>query len=193
MGGTREDAHACSRRAAARRVVLRTDRLVLEPVTRAHAEGILDAVVSSRGELLPWMPWARDPSLEGTLGMTERDEKAWREDRVYQFVVLDRATRRPLGVAGLNREDEETAELHYWMRTDHAGRGLTTEACRALVAWARDELGLKRLTLWAGTENAASRRVAEKLGFVHSGPLGWRPEGGLGDFAAEAYDLRLSS
>lgn len=181
------------RAAATRRVVLHTDRLVLEPVTRAHAEGILDAVVTSRPELLPWMPWAREPSLEATLGMAERDEKAWREDRVYHFVVLDRATRRPLGVAGLNREDAETAELHYWIRSDHAGRGLTTEACRALVAWARDELGLTRLTLWAGTENATSRRVAEKLGFVHAGPLDWRPEGGLGDFAAESYDLRLSS
>jgi len=193
VGRSREGARARSRRAAARRVVLRTKRLVLEPVTRAHAEGILGAVVSSRAELLPWMPWAREPALEGTLAMTERDEKAWSEDRVYQFAILDRSTRRPLGVAGLNREDGETAELHYWVRTDHAGRGLTTEACRALVAWARDELGLKRLTLWAGTENAASRRVAEKLGFVHAGPLGWRPEGGRGDFSAEAYELRLSS
>ena len=39
----------------------------------------------------------------------------------------------------------------------------------------------------------ASRRVAEKLGFTHLGPLDWRPEGGLGDFAAESYELRFSS
>lgn len=43
-----------------------------------------------------------------------------------------------------------------------------------------------------GRENAASRRVAAKLGFSHIGPLEWRPEGGLGDFAAESYELEFS-
>jgi RimJ/RimL family protein N-acetyltransferase len=148
-------------------------------------------VVASRPELLPWMPWAREPSLASARSATERDEKAWRDDKVFHFAVLEKHTRLVLGVAGLNREGRDAAGLHYWIRTDHAGRGLTTEACRALIDWARDELGLTRLTLWAGRENHASRRVAEKLGFEHVGPLDWRPEGGMGDFAAESYELRL--
>jgi ribosomal-protein-serine acetyltransferase len=149
-------------------------------------------VVASRPELLPWMPWARSPTLESTLAMTQRDEQAWQGDRVYQFVFVDKAGGEVLGVAGMNREAEDAAELHYWIRSDRAGRGLTTEACRALVDWARDELRLKRLTLWAGRDNAASRRVAVKVGFSHIGPLSWRPEGGLGDFPAESYELELS-
>jgi RimJ/RimL family protein N-acetyltransferase len=139
------------------------------------------------------MPWARDPSLEGTLALARRDEQAWLDDHVFHFAVIDRETARVLGIAGLNRDGTDAAELHYWIRTDHAGRGLTTEACRALVEWARDELRLSGLTLWAGRENLASRRVAEKLGFTHVGPLGWRPEGGLGDFPAESYELRFIS
>lgn len=138
------------------------------------------------------MPWARSPTLEGTLAMTQRDERAWQDDRVYQFVFVDKASGEVLGVAGMNREAEDAAELHYWIRSDRAGRGLTTEACRALVDWARSELRLKRLRLWAGRDNAASRRVAVKVGFSHVGPLGWRPEGGLGDFPAESYELELS-
>jgi hypothetical protein len=51
---------------------------------------------------------------------------------------------------------------------------------------------VQRLTLWAGRENTASRRVATKLGFKHIGPLDWRPEGGLGSFDAESYVLELS-
>ena len=125
--------------------------------------------------------------------MAALDEQAWHDDRVFHFAVVDRATRLALGVAGLNRAGRDSAELHYWIRTDHAGRGLTTEACRALVAWARDELGLARLTLWAGRDNLASRRVAEKLGFRHVGPLGRRPEGGMGDFPAESYELDFSA
>jgi RimJ/RimL family protein N-acetyltransferase len=85
-----------------------------------------------------------------------------------------------------------SAELHYWIRTDHSGQGLTTEACKELIAWAPRALGVNRLTLWAGRDNAASRRVASKLGFEHLGPLDWQPEGGLGPFDAESYALKLA-
>jgi len=162
-------------------------------VNTSHAEGIHAAVVASRPELLPWMPWAREPSLPGALAAAERGKKAWKNDEVFHFAVVDKRSRDVLGIAGLNREGPDAAELHYWIRSDRAGRGLTTEACRALIAWARDELRVSRLTLWAGRENKGSRRVAEKVGFAHLGPLGWRPEGGLGVFDAESYELRFSS
>jgi RimJ/RimL family protein N-acetyltransferase len=137
------------------------------------------------------MPWARVPTQRGTLELTQRDERLWAEERVFHFALVEKRSGLVLGIAGLNREGRDTAELHYWIRTDHAGRGLTTEAGRALIDWARDELQVARLTLWAGSENHASRRVAEKLGFVHIGHLDWRPEGGLGDFPAESYELVL--
>ena len=123
--------------------------------------------------------------------MTQRAPRDWLEDRAFHFALVERETGEVLGVAGLNREKPDAAELHYWTRSDHAGRGLTTEACRELIDWARAFVHLRRLTLWAGTENLASRRVAEKLGFKHLGPLAWRPEGGLGEFAAESYELPL--
>ena len=166
---------------------------MLEPVEPKHAYGIFDAVVASQAELLPWMPWAASPTIEGTEAHTRDDVADWSADRHFQFAVIDRAGGAVLGVAGLRRDGDDAAELHYWIRTDHAGRGLTTEAGRALIAWARDSLRLERLTLWAGRDNAASRRVAEKLGFTHVGPLDWRPEGGMGNFDAESYELALGS
>jgi ribosomal-protein-serine acetyltransferase len=174
---------------APERTTIETERLLLEPVTPAHAAGLNSAVVDSRAELLPWMPWAREPTLAGSLEMTRRDVRRWADNQVFQFALIDRETGAALGVAGIERQGPTEAELHYWIRTDHAGRGLTTEAAGALVSWARRELGLDRLTLWAGRDNHASRRVAEKLGFKHLGPLEWRPEGGQGDFHAESYEL----
>jgi RimJ/RimL family protein N-acetyltransferase len=123
--------------------------------------------------------------------MTQRAPRDWLEDRAFHFALIERDTGGVLGVAGLNREAQDQAELHYWIRSDHAGRGLTTEACRALIDWARTSLQLSTLTLWAGRDNHASRRVAAKLGFKHLGPLEWRPEGGQGHFDAEYYELRF--
>jgi ribosomal-protein-serine acetyltransferase len=174
------------------RDVLKSERLDLEPVSPAHAASLFQAVVDSRPELLPWMPWAREPTLEDTSNQTKRSGREWSKDREFHFCLVDRQSRRILGVAGLNRDGPASAELHYWIRSDHSGQGLTTEACRALLDWAPRALGVKRLTLWAGRDNAASRHVAEKLGFVHIGPLEWRPDGGLGEFDAESYELQLS-
>jgi RimJ/RimL family protein N-acetyltransferase len=169
-----------------------TERLDLEPVNVTHAASLFRAVIDSRPELLPWMPWAREPTREGIRKQAKDAISDWSRGAEFHFCLIERGTREVLGVAGLNPDGAGSAELHYWMRSDHAGRGLTTEACRALIEWATRALGLHRLTLWAGHENAASRRVAVKLGFTHVGPLDWRPDGGLGAFAAETYELPLS-
>ena len=176
---------------AVARDVLKTERLELQPVSSAHAEALFQAVIDSRAELLPWMPWARRPSVDETCNQTESSRREWRRDREFHFCLIERGTRPVLGIAGLNRDGAGSAELHYWIRSDHAGKGLTTEACRALVDWAPRALGVRRITLWAGRDNTASRRVATKLGFVHIGPLDWRPDGGLGTFDAESYELQL--
>ena len=168
MGGTRKD-------------LIETERLILEPIEPRHAEGIFDATVSSQPELLPWMPWAREPTLEGVREMIA--------DGLDTFAIIDRTTGEVVGVAGLNPMEDGSHELHYWIRSDHARRGLATEASRAVLQWGRQSLGVTRFTLWAGRENKASRRVAEKLGFAHIGPLDWRPNGGLGEFDAESYEL----
>jgi len=160
-------------------------------VTPAHAEGLYEAIVASRKELLPWMPWAVDPTAEGSREQAERSQAGWSAGTHHHFALVERETGLVLGLAGINSEKPDAPELHYWIRTDHARRGLTTEACQGLISWARRELHVRRLTLWAGRDNAASRHVAEKLGFVHVGPLDWKPEGGNGTFDAESYELRL--
>lgn len=164
----------------------------MEPVSPAHGESLFQAVIDSRPELLLWMPWAREPTLEGTRKQKKISRSEWHQDNEFHFCLLARGTRTVLGVAGLNRDGAGSAELHYWIRSDRSGLGLTTEACRALIDWAPRALGVHRLTLWAGRDNTASRRVATKLGFAHVGPLEWRPEGGLGTFDAESYELRIT-
>jgi len=58
--------------------------------------------------------------------------------------------------------------MGYWIARPFWGRGYATEACSALVEIART-LGLASLEGSHFTDNPASARVLEKLGFV---PLG---------------------
>jgi ribosomal-protein-serine acetyltransferase len=170
------------------RVPLETERLLLEPVTPAHARGLFEATVASRPELLPWMPWAKEPTLDGSKALADKASSEWLAGH-FRFAVVARDSGMVLGVVGLDLEDK-SAELSYWIRSDHARRGLTTDACKVLIGWGKHVLSAPRFTMWAGRDNIASRRVAEKLGFTHVGPLDREPEGGLGTFPAESYELR---
>src|ERR1700681_1519638 len=114
-----------------KREVLTTERLDLEPVSAAHAESLFQAVIDSRPELLPWMPWARQPTPEGSRKQAVESMNDWSRDAEFHFCLVERGARQVLGVAGLNRDGARSAALHYWIRCHHAGRGLMTEACRA--------------------------------------------------------------
>jgi RimJ/RimL family protein N-acetyltransferase len=167
------------------RTVLLTSRLRLEPVSARHADGLYQAALSSREQLLPWMPWARQVTLAGNQHYAAEAERAWGAGEEFHFATLEGDL--VLGVIGLNRAADRGAELHYWIRSDRTGLGYATEAAQRLLGWGAQQLGLDRFTLWAGVHNRSSRRVAEKLGFRDLGPLPEPMEGGLGVFRAERY------
>jgi ribosomal-protein-alanine N-acetyltransferase len=57
------------------------------------------------------------------------------------------------------------ASLAFYLARPYWGRGLATEAGRALVAHGFGELGLTRIHAGINAANRASQRVVEKLGF----------------------------
>ena len=78
-----------------------------------------------------------------------------------------------LGIAVVPRIDQEskTAELGYVVTPAARGRGVAAEALRQLSAWAFSELGMLRLELMISVDNGASKRVAERCGYVREGVL----------------------
>jgi len=62
------------------------------------------------------------------------------------------------------------AGLGYILHPDYWGQGLTAEACRPALDYGFTTLGHDRVELWIDENNAASLRVAQKLGFR---PRGW--------------------
>lgn len=132
------------------------------------------------------MPWATEITLEGNQHYTADAERSWQAGEEFHFALLEDDL--VLGVMGLNRNRDGSAELHYWIRSDRTGRGYATEAGERILRWGVEQLGVQSFTLWAGVENRASRRVAEKLGFKDVGPLAEPMHGGLGPFLAQGYE-----
>jgi RimJ/RimL family protein N-acetyltransferase len=76
-----------------------------------------------------------------------------------------------VGSIGVRFDQRENGEIGYWCSAEARGRGVATRALRLLARYALDELGVGRLELMIDPDNVASRRVAEKAGFVEEGVL----------------------
>lgn len=76
-----------------------------------------------------------------------------------------------LGDVSLAPIDERRgwANLGYRVHPDHRGQGYATEATRLVVSHGFDELRLHRISATIVASNTPSKRVVEKLGFVHEG------------------------
>jgi RimJ/RimL family protein N-acetyltransferase len=147
-----------------------TERLLLEPVTPEHVPAMWAATKRSLPELRPWMPWARQASVKNSREFAERAAEDWAAGRDYVFAIMREG--EYIGGCGLHSYRlEGIGELGYWIRSDMAGNGYTTEAAGALVVLAFETVRFFRLELRAGVDNRPSQRVAEKLGFRREGTM----------------------
>lgn len=120
---------------------IETARLVLRPFTEADA--------------LNWIQWPQ--------GKCNDREPA----QVLAIELKD--GRAVIGLAGVAPKRELSGEIEvlFSVADEHQRRGYATEAAKAIVWWAFEKAGQDMLCAIVKPENAASRRVIDKLGFVY--------------------------
>ncbi|HBK45666.1 MAG TPA: GNAT family N-acetyltransferase [Xanthomonadaceae bacterium] len=75
-----------------------------------------------------------------------------------------------VGTAGLiQRPDLQVPDIGYALLGAYRGQGYAYEAAQAVMRYARDVLGLRALCAIVSPDNAASRRLLEKLGLRRDG------------------------
>lgn len=135
-----------------------------------HAEELADLSERNRAHLRAWLPW-----VDGN--RTVDDRRRFIRAALEQFARNDGFQAgiwhgdRLAGVVGYHGIDwaNRGTTLGYWLGEEFEGKGLMTEACRALVDHAFGELGLNRLSISCAVENTKSRAIPERLGFQQEG------------------------
>ena len=90
---------------------------------------------------------------------------AWAAGTLATYAIVDGAEGALRGAIGLAIEPAHArAELGYWVGVPYWGRGIATEAARALVGFGFTRLALHRVQARHLTRNPASGRVMQKLG-----------------------------
>ena len=152
--------------------VLETERLKLVATREGQGATTHAAVAESQETLRVWMPWARTlPTLEESERHCREMRAKWYSRQELDFCFVRKSDSALVGKGGLHTIDWEVPkfEIGYWTRSSCSRQGIATEATLALVAFAHERLGARRIEITSDARNAASRRVAEKSGFVLEG------------------------
>ncbi|MGH6754735.1 MAG: GNAT family N-acetyltransferase [Bradyrhizobium sp.] len=99
--------------------------------------------------------------------------EAYTKGKGCAWIIEDRVSGRTLGAIRFNRIDRhwKWAEVGYEIHPSVWGKGLMTEAVKAVTTCGFDHFSLNRIESWTLPGNAASERVLEKAGFRYEGTL----------------------
>ncbi len=144
--------------------MLETDRLVLRRMVLEDADFMLKLL--------------NEPSFRLFIGdrgvRTEDDARAYISSgpiNSYErfgfglYLTELKTDGRPIGICGLlKRESLEDADIGFALLPEFWSNGYASESARAVMAYARDTLGLDRVVAVTTPDNHGSIRVLEKLG-----------------------------
>jgi RimJ/RimL family protein N-acetyltransferase len=154
---------------------IETKRLVLRTPTPADAGEL--AGIYGDAEVMRFIGAGTPLSPDQTARAVDTMVRRWQLDGFGLFSVRrdDGCLLGEIGLLAWNPADWSTGsrreigdsaeiEIGWTLGREHWGRGYATEAATAVRDWALGELGLERLISLIQPGNAASIRVAEKLG-----------------------------
>jgi RimJ/RimL family protein N-acetyltransferase len=149
--------------------MLRTERLTLRDLEPSDVEDL--AAMFADEEVMRFVGAGGVLPAETARKMIDRERAHYAERGWGEWATVERATGAFLGVCGLILWPEidgvEELEVAYLLARDAWGKGYATEAATAIRDFALEELGRERLVSLIYPDNAASIRVAEKVGMAY--------------------------
>jgi len=148
---------------------METERLILQDWSEGDADDLYEYAKNPNvGPHGGWKPHeSREESLEiiKTLFLGKYD--CW--------AIVYKENGKVIGTIGFEpdgkRPDIACKELGYAMSEEYWGRGLMTEAAKAVIRYGFEDLKLDMISVYRNPANARSGRVIEKCGFTYEGTL----------------------
>jgi len=147
--------------------MIETDRLILRPWHEDDADDLFRHASDARVSEMAL--WPRHTSVE----MSRDVIRKLFIPNENTFAIIFKENSEAIGCIGVVPAGEEhysvtekEREVGYWIGYPYWGRGLTTEAMKALLPYCMNHLKLDALLLTTDLRNKRSQRVAEKCGFI---------------------------
>ena len=164
---------------------LKTGGLVLRPVRLDDADAIFEEYAHDP-EVTRYLMWRPQPDTEGVLEFLRGAIARMSAGEEFHWVIT-REGDHPIGAIGCTFAGYRV-ELGYVLGRAHWGRGIMSEAVRAVVAWALETPAIHRVWACCDVDNAASARVLEKAGMSREGMLRrWSLHPNISDVPRDCY------
>lgn len=150
---------------------LETERLILRKMVLNDAEAVF--AYASNSEVSRYTLWETHRSIEDSRAFLEFATQKYENGGEPDWGIVYRGNGCLVGACGLvNWEAEHArAEVGFVLSREYWGRGLMSEAVRAILRFGFERMNLNRIEARCIAENAASARVMEKAGMVYEGML----------------------
>jgi RimJ/RimL family protein N-acetyltransferase len=135
-------------------IEIHTRRLSIAPVVLSEAQSLADLVTAKVSLWTAPIPWP----------YTIADANDWIANTSPDSRMGIRLDGKLIGMTGLPAKDGE--EAGFWINERYEGQGFATEAVGGVIEFAFVQRSLDVLESVVHRDNAASRRVHEKLGFT---------------------------
>lgn len=154
-------------------MILTVNEHIKLELTAAHqCTALFRAIDKNRTHLSHFLSWV-------DLMQTETDSAAYlslcenlqKEGKEISFMIFyqNHLVGR-IGIHYINQQNKQGA-IGYWLTEDAQGKGIIINACKTVISYGFNELGLNRIELKAATGNLKSQSVAQKLNFKKEGIL----------------------
>lgn len=116
--------------------------------------------------------WPKRSEVQHARAAFDHWAESWaRDGSVRAFAVREVASAALVGFCELRLQEDQIAHASYSTGPHARRRGFASRALQLVSRWAFDALDIVRIELYIETDNAASRGVARRCGFVEEGVL----------------------
>ena len=164
---------------------IETERLILRRLVKNDAQAMFENW-ASRLDNLTYVTWDPHLNVEQTQNSIGKWVASYDNPNYYKWAIcLKNNPDHVIGDISLVSVDEtnSSCEIGYILGMDYWGRGIVTEALKAVLSYCLDEIGFKEVNACYVSLNPASGRVMEKAGmnFWKTIPDGVKRKGYIAD------------
>ncbi|WP_456273562.1 GNAT family N-acetyltransferase [Bacillus sp. AK031] len=149
--------------------VLETERLILREIKRDDAKSIFKNFSDDR--VTEYYDLETFKNLSQAEALIEKLADGYHTTNQIRWAITIKSSDELIGTCGFHAIEKEhyKVETGYELNPEYWGRGIMSEALKAIFSFAFREMEVNRIEAFYDPENDKSKNVLEKCGFLYEG------------------------